>query len=210
MKKLLLAALALFSSFLCLTTSGSAEGEKIMISSMQGSALIVRDGQEIAAAEGLSCQTNDILKTTPTCVLDITMNDQLGCRVLASSEVEIADAKEKLMRLKLGRGNVILNVNKLAKDVEFSVETPTAIAAVRGTQFWGRVEGAQFDSPVTTFAVREGSIDIFVLGAQKSFTLNQGEALDIPKDASVVPSIRPALAGELDAMAQASAIKTSA
>lgn len=190
--------------------SASATAEKIMISEVQGNAMIIRDGQEIAASQGLSCQVNDILKTMPGCQIDIAMNDLLGCRVLASSEVQIADAKEKLMRLKLDNGNVILNVNKLAKDVEFKVETPTAVAAVRGTQFWGRVEGAQINSPVTTFAVREGSIEIFPKGTEKGFTVNQGQALDIPKDASLVPVIRPALAEELAAMEQASTIKTFA
>lgn len=209
MKKIFLVVLAFYLGFCRLASPTFAETEKVLVSNVQGNPVIVRDGREISASPGMNCQARDVLKTTPACMIDVAVNDRIGCRVLASSQVEIADAKEKITRLKLESGNIILNVQKLPKDSEFKVETPTAIAAVRGTQFWGRVEGAELQSPVTTFAVREGVVEIFAKNAGQAFTVNPGQALDIPKDAKTAPVIRPALAAELAAMEQAPAIKTS-
>ena len=114
------------------------------------------------------------------------------------------------MHLKIMSGNAVLNLKKLSPASTFKVETPTAVAAVRGTQFWGRVDLQKADNPVTTFAVREGIVTVMVKNAGKLFYLKKGQALDIPKNTSIAPSIRPALDAEMEAMKQASAIKTSA
>ena len=187
-----------------------AELEKVMIAGMTGEATLTRGDQTMPATIGMECQKDDILKTGGNCTLDITVNDIAGCRVLPSSEFAIVDSKMSQMRFKINNGNAILNLNKLPADSKFELETPTAVASVRGTQFWGRVDTAILDNPVTTFAVREGVVEILAKSIGKSFTLEKGQALDIPKDKSVVPSIRPALEEELAAMAQADAIKTAA
>lgn len=210
MKRIFQAVLVLVPLLGCILSGASAEPGEVVISKVQGAPMIVRDGQEIAAVEGAICRTNDLLKTTPGCVLDIAMNGRAGCRVLASSEVLIASAENDRMHLRLDNGNIILNVDKLPKGSEFMIETPTAVAAVRGTQFWGRVEGAQIGSPVTTFAVREGAVEILTKVSGQVFKVEQGQALDIPEDPAAVPLIRPALAEELAAMEQAQTIQTSA
>ncbi|HXV18743.1 MAG TPA: FecR domain-containing protein, partial [Candidatus Omnitrophota bacterium] len=112
--------------------------------------------------------------------------------------------------LKITKGNAILNLDKLPAQSSFKVETPTAIAAVRGTQFWGRVEASLPENPVTTFAVRQGTVEIFAKSVEKTFTLEAGQALDIPAVETTVPVIRPALEGEMAAMAQADSIRTAA
>ena len=188
-----------------------ALGEKIIISHVAGQPQIIRDGKTIPAQAGASCQTGDILKTvTPECHLDVAMNDLAGCRILPSSECVIVNGSESSMRFQIKSGNAILNLKKLPANSTFEVETPTAIAAVRGTQFWGRVDANNIDNPVTTFAVREGMVNIFAKNVGKTFSLEKGQALDIPKDSSTAPVIRPALETELKAMEQASSINTSA
>jgi hypothetical protein len=184
--------------------------EDLVISNVIGQASIIRGDKTMPATAGMACQSGDIIKTSPDCTLDIAMNKMAGARVLAGSECAIVDGKAQNMHLKIMNGNAILNLEKLPEQSSFKVETPTAVAAVRGTQFWGRVDLAQVENPVTTFAVREGSVEIFAKSLGKSFMLEQGQALDIPKDESVVPLIRPALEAELQAMAQADAIRTSA
>ena len=187
-----------------------AEGEKAVISSLQGTAVILRQNQVIPAGVGMACQKNDLLKTSPDCTLDLSINDKAGCRVLAGSDCEITETKESAMKVTIRNGNAIMNLEKLPAQSSFQVDTPTAIASVRGTQFWGRVDLQQANNPVTTFAVRQGEVEILVKAAQKTFTLKPGQALDIPKDSPAPPFIRPALDAELKAMEQASQIKTSA
>jgi hypothetical protein len=185
-----------------------ALAENAVITHSQGAPVIQRNGQEIAAANGTACQANDILKTADGCLLDLSLNNKAGCRILPGSEVLLVSSANTDMQVQVVSGNVILNIDKL-KGSTFKVESPTAIAAVRGTQFWGRVMGPA-DSPVTTFAVREGAVEVFAKAQGKTYTVNAGEAIDIPKDGTSIPVVRPALAEELLAMEQASAIKTSA
>ncbi len=104
---------------------------------------------------------------------------------------------------------MILNLDKLPAGSTFQIETPTAVASVSGTQFWGRVDMAEVANPVTTFAVREGRVQITDKISCKAFDLEKGQALDIPKNGAA-PTIRPALDAELAAMAQADAIRTAA
>lgn len=208
MKKLLLvlAGLFLFSQ-----SSALADMENISVSRMSGQPLLVRGDLTLPMSGDMQCQTGDILKTTtPQCSVDMAVNGLAGCRILPLSECVIVNGSPTDMRLKITSGNAILNLKKIPAGSSFQVETPTAVAAVRGTQFWGRVDGQNPGNPVTTFAVLEGMVEITARSTGKTFTLQKGQALDIPADASVVPSIRPALDAELEAMRQASSIATSA
>lgn len=76
--------------------------------------------------------------------------------------------------------------------------TPTAVAAVRGTQFWGRVNPA--DQP-GIFAVREGSVEITVRATNESVTVEAGRAVVIAPGGESIEE-RAAAEGELGAMEQ--------
>ncbi|MBI4353267.1 MAG: FecR domain-containing protein [Candidatus Omnitrophica bacterium] len=182
---------------------------KIIITHAQGRPVIVRGGQTIPAAPGAACQKDDVLKTmTPECVLDVSLNDKAGVRLLPSSECALASADPKAMRIELKNGNAVMNLQTLLQDSTFQVETPTAVASVRGTQFWGRVNPSAGQQAVTTFAVREGFIEILAKASAAKFILEEGEALDIPMDAAP-PAVRAALDEEMKAMEQASSIQTT-
>jgi hypothetical protein len=189
--------------------TAAAHAESAVVSQVQGDAKIIRNGETLKVTAGLACQNNDTLKTGENCVVDISMNSLVGCRILPASECAVMDENVSGMNLKVKSGNVILNLEKLPSNSSFALETPTAIASVRGTQFWGRVDLQKINNPVTTFAVRQGSVEVFAKSVQKSFTLNQGQALDIHKDAAAAPTVRSALAEEMNAMKQAPSIKTS-
>jgi len=203
-----------FFLLLCLALSQAplfAAGEKIVVAQMAGQPQIVRGNQMIPAKIGMECRTGDILKTPAAgCRMDVALNDLAGCRVLPASECVIVQGSSSGMRIQIKNGNAILNLKKLPVNSTFEVETPTAVATVRGTQFWGRVEAGQADNPVTTFAVREGMVKIFDKKTAKIFSLKKGQALDIPKNAAVAPTVRPALEAELKALEQAPSIRTSA
>ncbi len=211
MRKFFGTAMTLSLGFCLFTVSPLfAKNGSVLITRVQGSAQIMRDQKAMPAKEGMAVQQGDILKTGPDCTLDISMNDLVGGRMLPGSECEIDKTKPKSMKLKITNGNTILNLERLPEGSEFKIETPTAVAAARGTQFWGRVDAQNVDNPVTTFAVREGAVQILAKGAGKYFMLNPGQALDIPKQGTAAPIVRAALEEEMAAMQQASSIKTSA
>ena len=186
----------------------AAEG--CTLNQVLGNATVLRDGQTMPMKENDALKKGDLLQTGPDCQVDMSMNDLAGCRVLAGSKVEVMGWKPENMSLSVTEGNVILNLKKLPEGSVFKLETPAAVAAVRGTQFWGRVDTQKTDDPVTTFAVREGEVEILDKATSRTFSLKKGEALDISKDSSAPAVVRAALEGEMKAMEQADGIPTQA
>ncbi len=208
MKKLFLLLSLVPVLLMCSLAAWGANEGSVVITHAQGNPMIVRGLESIPATIGSVCHPGDTIQTTGECTVDLSMNQMAGCRLLSSSECAIVGSSKEAMRLNITSGNAVLNLEKLPKDSTFEVETPTAIASVRGTQFWGRVDPARPNNPVTTFAVRKGVIDVFAKSAGKNFRLAEGQALDIPKEGAEAPQIRSALDPEMKAMEQADVIKT--
>ncbi len=201
-----------FSLFIICASSAVLSGAveaKTMVTEMQGDCQVMRENAAMVGTKGFEAKPGDKIMTGPDGRLDMTWNKMAGCRMLPSSQVSLTEFNPAKMHLNVEKGNVILNLNKLPKDTTFEVETPTAVAAVRGTQFWGRVESTKPENPVTTFAVRQGVVEILDKASSKSFKINQGEALDISKESTAAPSVRKALPEEMQAMEQADAIQIS-
>jgi len=178
------------------------------ISRVQGKAAIDSDGRSYQAVIGSPLEKGDIIRTEKGAQVDVSMNKLAGFRLLASSDMTLEDIEKTDMKLKITKGNVILNLQQLPQDTAFAMDTPSAVAAVRGTQFWGRVDAPSPGASVTTLAVREGAVSVLVKSSGETVTLNPGQALDISLQGG--PSApREALKAEMGAMAQASEISTS-
>ncbi len=186
----------------------AAEGCRV--NQIVGQPLVERDGVTIPLNANDKLNKGDKLKTDANCQVDMSMNDLAGCRILAQSQVEVKGWKPESMSLSVNQGNVILNLKKLPQESSFTLETPTAVASVRGTQFWGRVESSTPDNPLTTFAVREGRVNVTDKLSSQSFQLDKGQALDLPKTANKAPVVRQAMPEEMQAMQQADEIKSDA
>lgn len=184
---------------------------------VQGSPVLIRNGQELPLQAGDSLQNGDRVETrTPECRVDWSMNDLAGCRVLPGSKVDMAQSDGPDMAVRVLDGNIILNLKALPADSKFKVETPTAIAAVRGTQFWGRVKPGRpyggseegMTSDITTFAVRKGAVKISYKETGETFDLEEGQAIDL-KSGGYTTQVREALEAEMQAMQQADLIPVS-
>lgn len=209
MKKTWFAAACLFSALSSIPLSAArAEEGMVSVTYLKGEAKVMREGQAIPLKVGDTCWLNDTLITEPGATMDISVNDCAGSRVLPESEIVLADTQKSDMRIKVSKGNIIMNLDRLPKGSTFKVETPTAVAVARGTQFWGRVQQPQSNSPLCTFAVREGVIDVMTIDGSKSFTLREGQALDIPKDLAGPLKVRNAVGHEIATMEQSSIVKT--
>ncbi len=186
--------------------SALAASEGCVVSGVLGEVTVMREGQSMPIKQGDALKKGDSIQTSPACQVDMSMNSLAACRVLSGSEVKIMGWKQENMSLKVESGNVILNLKELPATSSFRVETPTAVATVRGTQFWGRVNPSG-DSSMTTFAVRKGSVEITPLentGAAP-VTITPGQAIDIAKGSGVY-AVRDALPEEMAAMEQADQI----
>ena len=199
-------------SFLALAQAPSFAEDNIVIKSVVGNPQIQRGFEKLNAQPGMKLQVGDVVQTNATnSQLDLSVNGVAGCRVLPVSEFVVIDTTRTAMKVEIKKGNAIMNLKKLPMGCSFQVETPSAIATVRGTQFWGRVQPVTTPTDLmTTFAVREGKVEVRGKKSGKAVLLKKGQAVDIAQDGSALPLIRPALEEEMKAMEQASQIKIAA
>ncbi len=106
----------------------------------KGSATLVRAGQTSSGTSGAAVKLHDSLKVAPDSTVAIVLKDSSVIRLEAGSEAEVAEldyegTKIKKAVLKLKYGRLWSRVAPLEAQGQFEVETPTAVAAVQGTNF---------------------------------------------------------------------------
>lgn len=109
-----------------------------------GDVVIVRSGQELKAEIGKSLLLNDIIRTPAGAEANIFFPGKGVCKIKGGSVVQLKSVirteSSDEIKLKLNRGKIISALAKLKKGAAFEVETPTAVAGVRGTTFMVSVE----------------------------------------------------------------------
>ena len=199
-KRFLLSSLAVFLVF-----SSAAYADPAVMTHMQGEVVVVHeDGKTEPASVGMQVSAGDSIKTGTASQADVSINGEAGVRVLESTSIGI-ESTEADMKVSLEIGNVIANLKKkLSENASFELQTPAAVLAVRGTQFWGRADVPE-GMPRATFAVRRGSVKVLAKKTGESFTIEEGKAIEIPL-ADTKTQVRSALPEELAALEQADGI----
>lgn len=180
----------------------------------QGQAVITRaEGLETKGfIVGNPLQEGQVIETPADKSADILINNLVGVRLLPGTRAKLERLAPDQMTLLLASGNILVNSKPLPDSASFSVATPLVVAAVRGTQFWGRaLSPEQTHRPgEVTFAVREGSVELTWLKTGDKSMLRPGDAADVKSSDIVLAPVRRALSEEMMALAQADAIATSA
>ncbi len=145
---------------------------------------------------------NDFLRTGADGKVDLLVRGMAGIRLLGNTEFRLESLAKEKVRAKITSGDILVKVAQRHGGT-LEVETPAAIAGVRGTEFWGRVNQAD---ETGTFAVREGTVEIFIKKSNQSVSVTQGQAVDLAP-AAVTNATRSAAAGEMGAMAQIDEIR---
>ena len=105
-----------------------------------GSAEVIRAGETSEGRTGTAIKLNDSLKVKSDSRVAVVLKDGSVIRFEAGSEVEVAELeyqgrklKNAVFNLKIGR--LWSHTETLGTDASYEVETPTVVAAVRGTSF---------------------------------------------------------------------------
>ncbi|RHX83972.1 adhesin Lsa19 [Leptospira stimsonii] len=177
-----------------------AESSDAVVTFLKGKASIVESGKEISPLTNVS--ERQTVRTETDAVLDLT--SKLGSfRLLGGSVAKVATLNAETVSFQVSDGNVLIKTSKLTKGQSLTVDTPTVVAAVRGTQFWGRVNGKDESG---TFAVREGSVEITRKSDNARVLIEAGQAVDLkPGDKEL--KTRVAAKEELSAMEQIDQMK---
>lgn len=93
------------------------------------------------------------------------------------------------VKIGVAQGQIISNVRRIDPNSErFEVETPTAVAAVRGTVYGTDVRWIGQANPLVKFNVTEGQVDVFSAADRTNLLsrLREGDTLDIEPDGGVI------------------------
>ena len=108
-----------------------------LVTFLRGKAEIVRAGKSMPVKVNDTFGQGDILRTGANGIVVAALSGRAAeIELQPGSEFRIDEYAAKSKKLALEKGNLWLRVNKRAKDEEFQLRSPTAIAGVRGTKFF--------------------------------------------------------------------------
>ena len=192
-------------------TSSAFAGQCGAITQVEGEAQIVRNGQSIPAIIGTPVEKGDLIRSPKGSHVDFSMNGVAGLSAAEGAECEISETENGIMKVGLELGELRANIKKLPAGSSFTVETPTAIATVRGTQFISRVVMNDKNLPDSSFAVRDSIVDVTSKKSGEKFSVEQGQAIDVPSaPEGSGPQIRQASGTEIVRMESSSQITACA
>lgn len=150
---------------------------------VKGDASVIRE-VETKLHQGDLLNESDIILTKAGGAVDIGLTDSSVIRVKEKSKLilkELRDNNGSQIRMNLAAGRLLNVVEKEKKGSNYYVETPSAVAAVRGTSF--EVNATENESMVF---VAEGSVEVTSLNASKKvFILDASKLVTVNKDGEV-------------------------
>lgn len=123
---------------------------------LKGSVKIERSGSVVEAKINDLLQVKDILIAEKDSVVDIILKEKGILRINENTRIEIRALSSENIEIFQNNGSVITYLKKLKETENYSVITPTSIAAVRGTSFITKV----VNEKRTDIALVEGKIEI--------------------------------------------------
>lgn len=174
------------ASLLCLAGCGrrgaqqeSAGVLKARVSMVIGTAYILRASspERIRVKLNAGIMSEDVVITTAGSSVNVVIPKRGVFKIKENSNILFSsllmvDDENNSAKIKVMAGKMILGLEKLKKDSVFDVETPTAVAGVRGTSFMVSVQQkesrafpyfvkiARKDDVVTKIAVLTGSVEL--------------------------------------------------
>ncbi|MBN1898971.1 MAG: FecR domain-containing protein [Spirochaetes bacterium] len=175
--------IAVLSFSMILLTCGKKDATmKILdakVTLVLGQAFILRDDtpEKVKLDIGTRLKPSDVILTGRNGSVNVVIADRGVFKIKNNSRVSfqdllVVDDENNVARIKVAAGKVVLGLKKLQKDSVFEVQTPTAVAGVRGTSFVVSVqkqESAAFpyfvkvskkEAVITKIGVLTGSVEI--------------------------------------------------
>ncbi|MBX7057539.1 MAG: FecR family protein [Leptospirales bacterium] len=147
----LLAALALLSAANC---KEEATDLRLIVTKVEGDVRLQRDSQERQLKLGDLLERRDVILTGKDSWVDLRSGTIGVLRLKAESRIEVADFERRL-DIRQTAGRSLFAFEKLGGQTEVSIQTPTIVAAVRGTSF-----GVAVQEEDARVAVLSGAVEV--------------------------------------------------
>ncbi len=148
-------------------------------------ARIDREGSGIAVKPGEFVFVKDVLVTGAKSNIDLQLSEDRVVKISEKSRVEISEMLATIDgatndSLNLVAGGIYSKVGKLSKGSSFSVRTPTAVAGVRGTEFYVESD----EQGQSSISVTGGKVEVESVTGEKS-VVEEGQKAEVKKDGKV-------------------------
>jgi hypothetical protein len=154
-----------------------ASGSKALVVFKKGNTFLVRDNKKSEIQPNTIIQENDVIKTENDSYVNLQLSNGVIVRIGANSQVTLNQVLRKdnqeEYNLQLSQGEVLSKVEKdKKKQIKLDIQSPTAIASVRGTEFL-----VESKSNSTTIAVNEGKVEVSSIDGSQKQTIEAGEKI---------------------------------
>lgn len=177
MKKILI--LCLMLSIVIILTADTVA----LLSASKGKVELVRSKKSIAFANGELLKNRDVLRTGPESFAAYKYIDASALvKLFANSVVTIYGDKsgDKLSkRVNVKKGSVLSSIK--SGSGAFTVQTPTTVASVKGTEFVTRVD----ENGNSMFIVTEGEVELRVMSSDERASVGKGKTAIINSDSEL-------------------------
>ncbi len=164
-------ALFCLSFVLCLfLISLSFAEQKAIIQKTSGKVEIFSMGKWRTAKVGYIVSPNQKIKTSRRGYCIIVLEDGHIVRISGGTEVSVSSLVSEKTEFKLTVGRIRSKISKLISGRSFNIRTPTAVCAVRGTDF-----AVEYEQGITKLEVYEGVVSAKEELTGKEILINPGE-----------------------------------
>jgi hypothetical protein len=131
--------IALLAAMMIFPTCKKKPGQEVTVQFSIGDAKIVSAAGQRPASSGEIISFDESIVTGKASVVDLNFGTKGVIRITENSNVKLAMLQDKAgneeTQFDMNRGKIYIILSKLSKVSNFSVKTPTTLAAVRGTSF---------------------------------------------------------------------------
>lgn len=177
MKKIMLLTLILVLSTLLQADSVA------MLSASKGKVELERARKSVKFKNGELLMNRDVLRTGPESFAAYKYVDASSMIKMFSNSVVTINASQEgtslSKRVNVNKGSVLTQVKKGTG--AFTVQTPTTVASVKGTEFLTKVS----DEGLSTFIVTDGEVEVRVLATDEVKSVPKGSTATVNQDGVV-------------------------
>jgi hypothetical protein len=175
---ILLAVLLLLFALPC------AAADTAVVAGVRGAPTVVRDGATTPLQRGDAVATGDRIATDASSRVKLLLADDSVLSIGSGTEVVIDElllGSERRGRLRVLAGRFKLAIAAwLSGPSDYQIETPTAVAGVRGTVLWG-------DTALDAICALQGTVAVRVRQGSADATLGAGQCVTGMGDGKTTP-----------------------
>lgn len=150
----------------------------------------------IKAASGTPLDSGDLVRTGTDGKAELAMNADSVVELAGGSDLSIGRLDAEKVEWRLSIGSLVAKIRSLAAGRKMEFATPTAVAAIRGTELWVRQE--ESGQPAGFGVFDEGRLAVTSLAGGKEVVLGPNQQTEVapggppapPKPLSVKPQAR--------------------